>query len=335
MEGSRDSHIWLDRQADRMEQVLSGLSLAARVCGGKVSEAGIEYRIRPMLGTQPQALLDAAADIAEDIGVRQVRAEYEDEEVALQIPRHATDPLRLLPFMSSLGDLEPLTAVLGRDMDRRPAVIRLGRAPGTHLIVWGAPGTGKSELLRVALVSLALTSDRSQLLLQGIDIGGQQLSALEAFPHARDELATNLGAAEGMIARLEIEARRRHPRGICAPHIALFVDDLAWLCRDRRERALQTLLRLLDRGATSGVHVFAGLRIPAMQRLGPLEAYRRARQIYSLRAINSRGQGGHLFEIEARQPPAAIQTAWMSAQEIDQAVRLMGPWRASHSHKGG
>lgn len=333
MSENRNLHIWLDRQADRVEHVLSALALPARVSGGKVSERGVEYRLRPMLGTEAQALMDAAGEIAQDIGVREVRTTYAQDEVALQIPSQPPDALLLLPLMRSLGDLDPLTAVLGREMDRRPASVSLGRSKWTHVMVAGGNGSGKSDLLRSAMISLALTSHRSQLALQAIDIGGQQLPMVEALPHSRAALAANLGAAESMIAGLEIETRHRRAKGISAPHIAVFIDGVAWLGRDRRQRALRSLLGLLALGRSAGVHVFAALRTPASQRLSPLHSYLGAKGVYSLRAMELRRQGGHLFEIESRRPPAAMQVAGLSAAEIDRAVKLIAPPRAGESHE--
>jgi DNA segregation ATPase FtsK/SpoIIIE-like protein len=316
-------HVWLDRQADHVEAVLSSLALPARVCGGRVSEAGVEYRLRPVFGTEAQALLDAAGEIAQDLGVREVRASYAHDQVALQVPADGLDSLRLLPFMRSLGDLGPLTAVLGQEMDHRPALISLVGGEPSHVMVRGPSASGKSELLRVALISLALTSRRCQLALQGIDIGGRELPMIEAFPHAHTALAANPSAARFMVAELELENRRRHAQNISTPHIVLFIDDLTWLCRDRRQRALHSLLCLLEEGGSVGIHIFAALRTPAMQRLAALQEHWRARSVYPLRAIDRPRAAGHLFEIEHRRPAAAMRAAWLSAADIDEAATLV------------
>ncbi len=334
MAKSGKRHVWLDRQADHVEDVLSALALPARVCGGRVSEAGVEYRLRPMLGTEAEALLDAAGEIAQDLGVREVRATYGHDLVALQVPTEALDSLRLLPFMRSLGDLDPLTAILGQEMAGRPALISLvGREP-SHVMVRGPSGSGKSELLRVALISLGLTSRRSQLALQGIDIGGRELSMMEALPHAHGALATNPSAAQSIVAGLEIESRRRDAQGITTPHVVLFIDDLAWMCRDRRQRALHSLLRLLEVGGSVGLHIFAALRAPAMQRLAPLHDRWRAKSVYPLSAIDRPRAAGHLFEIERRRPPVAMRAAWLSAADIDEAAGLVSRRRVAGPRGG-
>lgn len=321
----KELHIWLNRQADRMERILSSLALPSRVSGGRVSEGGIEYRLRPMLGTQAGSLMEAADHVADRLGVRAVRATSHGDEVAMEIPRHATGELRLLPFMRSLGDIGELTAVVGRNMDMGAELLPLRAWRHAHLIVQGSTSTGKSELLRTLLISLALTSRPSQVALLGIDIGGRELTALEAIPHRGEALATRPQAAVRMIERLRAEATRRRLKRIASPRIACFIDDLAWLSRDRRCEVLKHLLHLIEFGGHVGMHIFAGLRTPSMRLLAPLAADCLPQQVCSLLAIESGTQYMRTFEMSWGGEPRAVQAAWMSVHDIDRAVGMLTP----------
>lgn len=320
-----DLHIWLNRQADRVERILSGLALPSRVSGGRVSERGIEYRLRPMLGTEARSLMDAAGHVADQMGVRDIRATYQGGEVAMEIPRHAPGELRLLPFMRALGDIGEMTAVVGRNMGMQPELIPLRNWGHDHLIVRGSTRTGKSELLRTLLISLALSSRPSQVKVLGIDIGGRELSVLEAIPHKGTDLATRPQSAERLIRRLHDTARRRSLKGIKAPRIACFIDDLAWLSRDRGWNALQSLMRLFELGGPGGIHIFAGLRTPAMRALDPLAMEELPRQVACFLAIESGTQYMRTFEVNKGGEPQAVQAAWLSAHDLHRAIGMLTP----------
>lgn len=75
-------------------------------------------------------------------------------------------------------------AIVGMRSDGRPAVLDLLR-PGTQRInILGAPGTGKSELLRTILASLCLSHSPAELRCLLVDPGGRELAAIAALPHA-------------------------------------------------------------------------------------------------------------------------------------------------------
>src|SRR5699024_4595257 len=63
-----------------------------------------------------------------------------------------------------------------------PWVVDLTRAGG-HLIITGAPQTGRSTLLRTIGASLALTCTPQQVAIYGMDLTGSGLRRLEQFPH--------------------------------------------------------------------------------------------------------------------------------------------------------
>ena len=93
---------------------------------------------------------------------------------------------------------------------------------GGHLLIVGAPQTGKSTLLRTLIVSMALTHTPDEVEIHAIDFGGGSLSGLEKLP----QVGTVCGRQDSELVRRtiaeisgRIDARERHFRakGIESP----------------------------------------------------------------------------------------------------------------------
>ena len=167
--------VWQDRQAVRIARTLSSLELPVRVNGGQVREGRVRYHLTPMGATQAEALESVEQAVATALGAKQVRVAREVGGVALEVKSEPESQLRLLPLMHAMGQLKPLTAVLGMATAGYPLTLSLVDPTSQHLLVEGPTGSGKSELLRTLLISLALTSRPSQLQVLAIDPSGRPL----------------------------------------------------------------------------------------------------------------------------------------------------------------
>lgn len=96
------------------------------------------------------------------------------------------EPLRLLPLLDLAARRPRGQAIVGMRSDGRPAVLDLMRPATQHINILGAPGTGKSELLRTILASLCLNHSPAELRCLLVNPGGRELAAIAALPHALD-----------------------------------------------------------------------------------------------------------------------------------------------------
>ena len=83
--------------------------------------------------------------------------------LAVVPPRQAAKPVQLFRMLGEMSHLPLCTTCLGLAEDGRPLLIRLSSPDVGHLLLVGAAGSGKTELMRAMLVSLALTHRQSQL----------------------------------------------------------------------------------------------------------------------------------------------------------------------------
>ncbi len=193
-----------------------------------------------------------------------------------------------LPERVALGSLisdevrlPPLTAVLGLTDDpakqsQTPLLVDL-TATGGHLVIIGAPQSGRSTVLRTLAVSLCLTRTPREVAIYGMDLTGGGLQRLEGFPHvggvvtrgSRDrlrrlleELSVMLVQREAVFAERGIDSltqlRTLHAQGrlpeLPAADIVLLVDGFGALRSDFDE--LEELFTdIMQRAAGYGIHL--------------------------------------------------------------------------------
>jgi len=213
------------------------------------------------------------------------------------------------------------SALLGVEESGRPLWINLHDPGCSHVVVFGAQGPAVSELLRTALISLALRAAPSELQLAAVDGTGCELRVVEALPHAVAPLAELPHDALELLEWLADESRRRLLRGYERPEIVLFLDGV----REEMSRepsfgaALEDVLRL---GPLSGVHVFA----TSIRRPAGIPWAARSRVV---EAVPARGEEWfHLLGDPGR--GTLFRTAVLSARDLDEAVRWIRGERGGH-----
>ncbi|MEV5151377.1 type VII secretion protein EccCa [Streptomyces werraensis] len=161
--------------------------------------------------------------------------------------------------------------------EQRPMLLDLSGQQG-HLILVGAPQSGKSTLLRSLMVSAMLTHTPDELQFIGIDFGGGSLIGLERAPHVsgittrHDEARTRralsvirqlLNERERLFQELRIDSaadfrrlreQKALPAGVNAADVVLVVDNWSAL-RSAMEEAEEVVPDIAVRGLNVGVHV--------------------------------------------------------------------------------
>ncbi|MFT3861923.1 type VII secretion protein EccCa [Micropruina sp.] len=191
------------------------------------------------------------------------------------------DRVALGSLISAATGLPPLTPVVGLVDDpakqaQAPLTIDLTRNGG-HLVIVGAPQSGRSTLLRTLAVSLCLTRTPREVAIYGLDATGGGLQRIEDFPHVggvatrgnRDRLRRLLEELAVMLVQREAvfkdrgidslaQLRSLHAQGklteLPAADIVLLVDGYGALRSDFDE--LEDLFTdIMQRASSYGIHL--------------------------------------------------------------------------------
>jgi S-DNA-T family DNA segregation ATPase FtsK/SpoIIIE len=236
-------------------------------------------------------------------GVSTCTAEAAARRLAPLIDPEDHDGSGGMPTGVSLAELEPLaddaaTVIARRWMNagRDPApVARLGMSAdgvvdidlardGPHALVAGTTGSGKSELLRTLVASLAAQSGPDHVTMILVDYkGGSTFDACARLPHTVG-VVTDLddGLAERVLVSLDAEVRRRerllravgvddltgyrrvvdhHDHGPL-PRLVVVIDEFASLAKELPD-FLGALVSIAQRGRSLGIHLLLATQRPA------------------------------------------------------------------------
>jgi S-DNA-T family DNA segregation ATPase FtsK/SpoIIIE len=264
------THDTLNFQADRIERVLASHRVPVRVHGGAVAPRWIRFLLTPALGARVSSVRNLSEELALALGADDVRVARDGESISVEVPRADAEPVRLLPLLRGLHGLPALTACLGVTDDGRPLLLRLPSPDVAHVLVAGATGSGKTELMRALLASLAITNRQSKLQFALIDPKSRGFLPLGGLPHVIGDVASSPAAALSMLERLVAEMERRDRENVSSPHIVIAVDELLDLLATGGKAIEGLLTRLAQRGREAGMHLVAGVQKPSAAALGPM-----------------------------------------------------------------
>lgn len=222
-----------------------------------------------------------------------------------------------------------------QEQARRTAVIDL--TTFGHLMVAGAPRTGRSQILRTMAGSLARHNSSADVHLYGVDCGNGALLALNQLPHcgavvrnSEPERAVRLLSklSEEIQRRLAMlgeqgytdvnEQRNTVPPDQRLPHIVLFLDRwegfVASLGEVNSGALTDAVHQMMREGATTGVHVvLTGDRSLLVGRISTLSENKLAFQLsdpsdLSLVGLNPRKIPADVPPGRAFRSPGAVET---------------------------
>ncbi|GAB2876623.1 FtsK/SpoIIIE domain-containing protein [Streptomyces deserti] len=225
--------------------------------------------------TDLKVLVDAIRDANQSLGIPAQHSPWLpalDETLLLddiEVPAATTAPGKLPPVPYGVEDLPALQS-------RRPVVVDFGSFG--HLMIGGAPRSGRSQVLRTIAGSIARTHSVADVHLYGIDCGNGALNALTRLPHCGAVVGRNqTERVVRLVNRLKGEMARRQDlladkgfadigeqRAAVAederlPHIVVMLDrwegwvpTLGEIDHGSLTDELQTMMR---EGASVGIHL--------------------------------------------------------------------------------
>lgn len=218
----------------------------------QIKRAGSSYAARPIWRPPLPARLTLTQEVVPGNSVLPA-------EIIQQVQQHRW-------WNGRPGRLVVPIGLLDLPQESRQEVATVDLSSG-HLLVIGAPGSGKTMLLRTLLTVLALTHSPADVWCYLVDAGGQGLGALRSMPHIGGLVQVReVDAVRRVIwmLRRTLEVREQSRRDITAPErppvaepaIVLVIDKFA-LFREEHEHngLIDELVALATQGRAYGIHL--------------------------------------------------------------------------------
>ncbi len=226
------------------------------------------------------------------------------------------------------------TALLGVATDGVPLMIRLASPDVTHVLISGSKGSGKTEIARTILASLALYQKPREIQFVVCASDARAFECVGRVPHLRGEIATTTEGALQHLRWLENELERRENENGTRPRLVVVMDDYAEFLRHGGREVQVHVARLAQRGRRVGI----SLLVCTPQANGAdLDAGLRANFPVRLIGKNSNSHDGAEklagrgdFILTAGGERVRFQAARLAPEDVP---TLQFQVRANHSHK--
>ncbi|MFQ5855809.1 MAG: DNA translocase FtsK [Anaerolineae bacterium] len=335
----------LEYQAERLQQVLASHNIQARVLSGTVTPRLVRFHLLPARGTKIRTIARLAEEIAMSLGVKSARVRRCDGQLDVEIPRDDPTMVPLRPLLKRLDAVPAGTAVLGRDDEGTPLLLRIPSPDVAHVLICGTTGSGKTVLARTMITSLALTHSVCELGLVLIDPKGRGYQPFERMPHLARDIAITQADAQAILGWLVALMEQRDRAGLNSPRVMCFIDELADLIMIGGNTTQALITRLTQRGRTAGIHLIACTQKPTVTAIGSLtksnfpvrlvgsvtspEDAKVSTGLRQTEAEKLLGRGDFLLVIKGQ--VHRFQAAYVSPTEIRQVVQTL---RGNHPLPG-
>lgn len=247
-------------EAIRLESLLAEHGIAARVGQVALSEQAVRFPLQLGLGTTTQRLQELSRELADGASYPGCRLRREGHLLYLELPRDSGVGLRYGDLLARMQEVPRDGALLGVMANGTPLVLRLPLPSIQHVLVTGDAGLGKTELLRLLALGMAVhhSARHWRLALLGCR-PGPGLTALRALPHCWAQ-TDQTELAMGYLVRLWVELKVREREQRPAPRVLIVVDDADRLIHAGGGVMIGVLQALLERGGAVGLHLALACR---------------------------------------------------------------------------
>ncbi len=275
------SREWLDYQADQIEALLAAHRQDVLVVGVQLSPRWVRFELKLGFGTKISSIQNLSEELALTLEAPAVRINRSGGTLAVEIPLPNPEPVYLIPLAQTVSILPPVTAVIGLSSDGDPYTLPLMAPEVTHVLIAGATGCGKTELLRSLILSLAIFNRQAHLQVILIDPKRRGFTPLENLPHLLAPIATTPAAARELLEYSVAEMERRDQENApTTPRIIIAIDEVGDLLATADKEVEDLLNRLAQRGREAGFHLLISTQRPSADSIpGSLKANLPARLI--------------------------------------------------------
>lgn len=268
----------LNLQADKIEMVLALHRAPARVWGGRLTPRTVQFHLAPAGNTKLFKLNGLTEEVALALGVSNTRLTRSEGLLSLEIPRddsHFISLAKLSHRLRADANLSraisvPGTAILGLDTEGVPLLLRLSSPEVAHCLIAGTTGSGKTELARTIIASLAIHQKPRDIQLALFDPKFHGLASCADLPHLLFPIVSDPREILERLTYLVNEMERRDRDQIARPRIVVVVDELADVIETGGKETESALTRLVQRGRSAGVSVIACTQKPTVRAVGAL-----------------------------------------------------------------
>lgn len=261
---------FLNLQADKIERVLAAHQAPVRVWGGRITPRTIQFHLDPVPHTQINKLQTLTQELALALGASFARLTRHNSRLSVEIPRDDSRFVSLIELNQKLEREDSLrrtlssagTAILGLDQDGVPLLLRLSSPDVTHCLITGTTGSGKTELARTIIASLAMHQKPHNLLLALCDPRAQGFAPFAALPHLLFPVVQEADEMSARLSYLVDEIERREREKITRPRIVVVIDELADVLQIGGREVEVHLTRLAQQGRGAGLSLVACTQKP-------------------------------------------------------------------------
>ncbi len=269
---------FLNLQADKIEMVLAAHRAHARVWGGRLTPRTVQFHLAPAANTKLYRLNGLTEEVAFALGVPNTRLTRSAGMLSLEIPRNDSKFVSLAKLSRKLqtdANLSraisvPGTAILGLDSEGIPLLLRLSSPEVAHCLIAGTTGSGKTELARTIIASLAMHQKPRDIQLALFDPKFHGLASSADLPHLLFPIVSDPDEMFERLSYLVAEMERRDREQITRPRIVIVVDELADVIETGGKEIESALTRLVQRGRSAGISVIACTQKPTVRAVGAL-----------------------------------------------------------------
>ena len=258
---------WLEQQANHIERLCEAHRLWVRVQGGVVTPRLIRFHLALDPRTSIKRLTALEEDLALALRSSNVRIVRREWVLALEIARPQPAAISLVRLQANLPPLPQSTALLGRDEEGSPLLLRISSPEVSHILVAGTTGSGKTALARTILSSRALANDPDDLRLLLVDPKGRGFGPFAGLPHLVTPPLRDGGEVQRRLDWLAEEMSWRERCSVRDPRVVVAVDEVADLLTQNPSVG-DTLTRLAARGRESGIHLLLCTQKPTAEAIG-------------------------------------------------------------------
>ena len=156
---------------------------------------------------------------------------------------------------SSPGQLEPVIGKYDDPEARAQPTLSISLRKDPHLIVYGAPGSGKAAFVQTLITSLALDQSPAEVTFYLLDFGGRRLEVFETMPHVGAVIvAGDTERVVRLFRYLERELERRQAKRVTSPDIFVVIDNYARFASDYPD-TVEVVGKLAREGGEQGLHL--------------------------------------------------------------------------------